>query len=293
VSSCAPRYSTSVGLLSTAPRDLTVSVVVYNPDVAILAKTLASLASSVRDACQAGVIRGAEVDLVDNGSAPSDIERALETARIADGEEGLRARIVRGHGNVGYGRGHNLSIRPARSDYHLVLNPDVVVATDAVRNAVAYLSTNERVVMVAPDARNENGEQQYLAKAYPSVLVLFLRSFAPMWMRRRYRTLMDRYELRDAIDAGEPVTVPLASGCFMFSRTASLQTIGGFSPAYFLYFEDHDLSRRLRELGDIVYLPDVRIVHYGGNASRKGWKHLRMYVASAFTFFQRHGWRIA
>ena len=85
--------------------------------------------------------------------------------------------------------------------------------------------------------------------------------------------------------------VPIVSGCFMFFRRDVLDAVGGFSPDYFLYFEDFDLSLRVSKVARIAYVPAVRIVHHGGDAARKGLKHIWMFTRSAVTFFNTHGWR--
>jgi hypothetical protein len=95
---------------------------------------------------------------------------------------------------------------------------------------------------------------------------------------------MDAEVLRD---------VPLASGCFMFARRDELAAVGGFSPDYFLYFEDYDLSIRLRRRSRIAYVNRVRIVHHGGEAAKKGRTHVRLFLTSALRFFRTHGWKIA
>jgi len=69
--------------------------------------------------------------------------------------------------------------------------------------------------------------------------------------------------------------------------------IGGFADAFFLYFEDFDLSLRAAAAGRLAYVPSVRIVHHGGHAARKGLRHVFLFVGSAMTFFGRHGWRWA
>jgi len=57
-------------------------------------------------------------------------------------------------------------------------------------------------------------------------------------------------------------------------------------------FEDFDLSLRFARQAAIAYVPAVRIRHAGGDAAGKGWAHRGMFIRSAFTFFQRHGWRL-
>ena len=144
-------------------------------------------------------------------------------------------------------------------------------------------------VLLAPVGSGADGTSLYLAKAFPSVWALALRAFAPLWLRRRSRAVA-RYELRD--QPSEIVRpVPLVSGCCMWVRRAVYDEVGGFDDSYFLYFEDFDLSLRLKAQGDLAYVSDMKIEHYGGNAARKGPKHIRMFLASSYKFFRTHGWK--
>ncbi len=177
--------------------------------------------------------------------------------------------------------------------YHLILNPDAILDPTALSEAIRFLEANADVGLLAPDVHGSAGERQYLCRRYPSVLVLLLRGFAPGWVKRRFSGLLERYELRDRMDAEIVRDVPIASGCFMFARRAALSAIGGFSPAYFLYFEDYDLSMRIRRSSDIAYVSRVRIVHHGGDAAKKGGPHVRLFLASGLRFFRTHGWKIA
>lgn len=270
---------------------LDVSIVVYHTPEVELRETLRSLRSALDRASRTGLLDGATVWLVDNGSAPGAVERCLADL-VAGAPVWLRHEIVRGHGNVGYGAGHDLAIARSTGAYHLVLNPDVVLDQDAIAASLRYLAAHPEVGMVTPRGTDRTGEPLFLCKRYPSVLVLGLRGFAPPALRRRFRARMERYEMRD-LPAHAPATgIPIASGCFMLARGPALRSIGGFSSRYFLYFEDFDLSLRFRRVADIAYVPEVRIVHGGGNAARKGWVHQREFVRSAVTFFGTHGWRL-
>lgn len=83
--------------------------------------------------------------------------------------------------------------------------------------------------------------------------------------------------------------MPLVSGCFIFARTKSLKQIGGFDERFFLYFEDFDLSMRLKRKD---YFPEIQIYHKGGNSSKKGFLHVRLFVISAIRFFMKFGWKL-
>lgn len=270
---------------------LTVSVVTYHPDLGMIAATLASLRPAALAALRAGCVGHVLVELIDNGC---DDPHALEaTARAALGEApGLALRMLHGHGNVGYGRGHNLSILTDAGGYHLVLNPDVLLDEDALVQGIRFLEANADVGMIAPHVRDAAGAQQYLCRDYPTVFLLFLRGFAPAPVRRLFRRYMEAHELRGRIGDQVVRDVPLISGCFMLGRREVLRRVGGFSPEYFLYFEDSDLSLAVRRVAGVAYVPSMRIVHFGGGAARKGMAHVRMFMAAAGTFFRRNGWKL-
>jgi GT2 family glycosyltransferase len=274
-----------------ARTDLTVSLVVYELDKEALEQTLASLRCALESGIDAGIIESVSVDIVDNGSNAPAL-RSMVKRIFPRVQHPLATHVMSGHGNVGYGKGHNISILRARSAHHLVVNPDVILSPSAIIEAISYLRENESAVLLTPEVCGPSGEKQYLCRQYPSLFLLYLRAFAPNWLRRPFIEQLNAYELRESVATAAPVSVPLATGCFMFARTDALQRIGGFSPAFFLYFEDYDLSLRLRDLGEIVYVPSVRITHFGGNASKKGWRHVRMFARSAMIFFNSHGWRI-
>jgi len=197
-----------------------------------------------------------------------------------------------GHGNLGYGKANNLVIPELASDFHLVMNPDVEVAEDAIGAALRSFGAHPEVGLVAPAVFGAGGERQYLCKRYPSLWVLFLRGFAPRFLHGLFRRSLDAYEMRDAIADRYVARVPLASGCFMAVRTALFRQLGGFDPGYFMYFEDYDLSVRLARECQLAYEPAVRIVHRGGDAAGKGAQHILWFARSAGRFFSRHGWKV-
>jgi GT2 family glycosyltransferase len=272
--------------------ELSVSIVVFRPDLGELAATLSSLGVAAERARAAGVLDRLELWLVDNGGGVgAELEDTLAAA-LARFEPWLTVETLSSHGNVGYGRGHNLAITRSGARYHLVLNPDVILEPDALVEGLRYLESHAEVGLIAPRVYGATGTRQYLCKRYPSVIVLALRGFGPTALRRRFGRMLDRYEMRDLPDDAPTSPIPIASGCFMLCRRQPLAVIGGFSPDYFLYFEDFDLSLRFARQAAIAYVPAVRIRHAGGDAAGKGWAHRSMFIRSGVTFFRRHGWKL-
>ena len=274
---------------------LSVCIVTYEPDPAVLAATLASLDAAL-STLQAERGCTASVRIVDNSAAAAP---RLPAQRRFDGP----LRLIHGQGNIGFGRAHNLCLAETDGvgELHLVLNPDVELAADALVAAVDFMREHEDCVLASPASRDEDGTPQHLCKRHPSVLDLALRGFAPAWLKRRFDARLARYEMREkagqedesgAVTAGAHRDVPIVSGCFMLLRGEAFRRLGGFDPRFFLYFEDFDLSLRAAGLGRIVHVPAIRIVHHGGHAARKGWKHIRMFARSGFQFFDKHGWKL-
>ena len=272
------------------PVRLSAAIVAYRTDADTLHRCLASLARSALAARAGGLLSAIDLHLIDNGAPqwPSIDARTLAAWPASLGVPALWS----GQGNVGYGAANNLVLAELRSDYHLVMNPDVEVAEEAVAAVLRAFRAHPEAGLLAPAVLGSDGQRQYLCKRYPSLWVLFLRGFAPGFARRMFRSSIERYEMRDSIGEAYLSKVPLASGCFMAVRTALFRKLGGFDPGYFMYFEDYDLSLRIGRDAKVVYSPRARIVHHGGEASRKGWRHVVWFLRSAWRFFATHGWKI-
>ncbi|MBZ5790188.1 glycosyltransferase family 2 protein [Burkholderia contaminans] len=275
------------GVTDGSVNRLSVSVVVYRPDANVLARTFGSLCLAVEETCKSRPGFAVDLFVIDNGG----LGDAGPNPAMLDAA-GIRLMTVSGHGNVGYGRGHNLAIERAGGDYHLILNPDIDIEPDALTHALNFFDAHPDVGLLTPRIDDGNGHLQYLCRRYPTMLDLAVRGFMPARFRRFFSSRLSRYEMRDVINNRDIVwNPPIVSGCFMLFRTGILKRLGGFDPRYFLYFEDYDLSLRTLEQARVAYVPEVRVSHYGGGASRKGFAHIRMFAVSAFKFFNRFGWK--
>ena len=252
------------------------------------------LALAIGAAREDGVVKSVAIALIDNSEDPKIAEEVTRLGKKRFGDSCVQLHFLHGHANIGYGIAHNLMLNGTGADYQLVLNPDVDLAPDAIINAIRWLDAHPEVGALAPAVTKPDGTPDFLCKRYPAVFDLLLRGFAPAFMRRWFRKRLDRYDMRDLIDPGknEPVhDVPVMSGCCMLVRRKAIDTTGGFDPKFFLYFEDFDWSVRLNKVTQTAYLPSFQVVHHGGGAARKGWKHIGWFAKSALRFYGKHGWR--
>lgn len=272
---------------------VSLSIVVFDSPIDELRRCISCVFASIHF-YQSKVSRHSEFVLfiVNNGS-----QDLVEFEQADWGSEGLtnnRCRIclIQGHGNIGYGAGHNkaFELAPDNYDVHVYMNPDVLIDVEAIKEGISFLGANQDVAAVSPKCRNHTGGTQYLCKRFPSVLDLALRGFAPRLLTRIFDSRLSAYEMRELDNVVFFAGVQIISGCFMMCRGSAIQKVRGFDSRYFLYFEDFDLSCRLRAEGKLAYLSTMQIIHGGGNAARKGIRHILMFSRSAIRFFNAHGW---
>lgn len=279
---------------TVVPSSLQVSIVTFRPDWHLLERCLRKLALAIGAARESGVLRTVHVALVDNSADRTIAAKVIELGRIRFADSGVQVSYVHGHANIGYGAAHNLALHGSGADYHLVLNPDVELAADALLNAVRWMNAHPDVGAIAPQVKRRDGTRDYLVKRKPAVLDLALRGFMPRVGRLLFRHRLDRYEMRDVIDADperDVVDVAAMSGACMLLRRRAVDQTGGFDPRFFLYFEDYDWTVRLNKVTRTAYVPSFEVVHHGGGASRKGMRHVGHFVKGGWRYYRKHGWK--
>lgn len=193
--------------------------------------------------------------------------------------------------NMGYGRASNLGIRKAielGSDYHIVMNPDLIFNPEVIDNLKSYADNNPDVVYILPQIVDAGGTVQPLCKLLPRPVDLIVRRFLPIVgpMKR----INDRYTLSGS-GYDRIINPPCLSGCFMFMRTSALKENNiEFDERFFLYCEDFDIIRRLHRVGKTIYYPYERVTHREMKESYRNMKMLFVHVRSACRYFNKYGW---
>ena len=200
-----------------------------------------------------------------------------------------KVKYIYGHGNVGYGKAHNLALCEALnmgSSYHLILNPDISFDDDLLKTLESFMNSHQNVGVCMPDVVYPNGQRQYLCKLLPTPLDMFGRRLLPKkWMTKRN----DRFEMHET-GYNQVRNVPLLSGCFMFLRMSVIKEVGLFDDRFFMYFEDYDLIRRIRRVSKTVFYPKAQIVHHHAREHRSNKRLLWISIQSASRYFNKWGW---
>lgn len=262
--------------------DLTVSIVLYKPDMEKLVGCLQSLY---------GCKLNWWLHLIDNSPEPMD---AAFMAKLDK-----RVSYTHGHGNIGFGGGHNLAIHPHVQDarYWLVLNPDAYFGNGLLEELVERMDADEAIGLSIPHIRNPDGTTQLVNKRLPTPSIYFLRPFVAKmtWLMKTpvakdMLTLWMRRFLLQDMDLERPLVCPFISGCFMFFRGSMLAELKGFDERYFLYMEDLDISRRAAQRGLNVVFSDITCYHHWERAAYKSRKLFMVLIQSCVKYFNKWGW---
>ncbi len=268
---------------------LSASLVLYKPDLDTLERTLFALQEAGLVAKDLYSVQLA-LTLVDNSCDPALHERLclwLDERRTAMPDWSVQ--LLQSPGNVGYGRGNNLVIDRIDSDYHLVVNPDLFVASDALREALRFLEENRDTGLLTPAVFGEDGERHYLCKRHPTLLIMFLRSFSPKRLQSWFKPTLAEFQMLDC-DYDKPIfDVEYPTGSCMFFRTSVLKRIKGFDPDYFLHYEDADIGRRALRVGSVIYVPAVRVVHQWARDTHRTWASRWVTIRSGLLYWYKWG----
>ena len=192
--------------------------------------------------------------------------------------------------NPGFGAAHNIAIKKAIEDgssYHFVINPDVYFEKDVITPMIDYMKTNPNIGMIMPEVLNTDGSVQNLPKLLPNPLSIVLRKLKKP--TSFYQKFINKYELR-FVKRNKIYNAPILSGCFTLLNLNAIKEIGGYDDSYFMYFEDWDLSRRMTEMYETIYFPKVSIYHDYNSGANKSFYLFKIYLKSAFHYFNKWGW---
>jgi GT2 family glycosyltransferase len=212
----------------------------------------------------------AEVILVDNHSEDGSAEAAESFGWV---------RLIRNEENLGYARANNIGIEAARGDFFLFLNADTVVPEGSLPTLLAELEARPGAGAIGPALVRENSRIQ----------VSFGREvnfISELW-QKFFRNPYYRTVLRSTSRARE---VGWLSGACLLARRSAVEGAGGFDKNFFLYFEDIDLCRRMREKGyRLVFFPGVKVIHVGGASTSQGkWRSRLEYRRSQIQYYRKH-----
>lgn len=215
-------------------------IIVHRNGPETLLRTLDALAAAIDPARD-------EIFVTDNGSSDDSL------ARVRDAHPAVR--IIENGCNMGYAAAINQAVPRSDSPFLLFLNNDAFVRPGLFDRLAAIFDENPKAGIIGPLMVSETDEPQRCFGVEPTVA-------GEAGLRRSERR-------RPPLPAAEVASVDWISGACMAVRRAAIVEAGSIDSGFFFYFEDVELSIRLRRAGWLALLDQgSRVVHRMGTSTR-------------------------
>jgi N-acetylglucosaminyl-diphospho-decaprenol L-rhamnosyltransferase len=199
------------------------------------------------------------------------------------------ARLIRNSENVGFARACNQGILASDGECVVLINPDTLVERDFFEGLKEFFDQSPRAGVAGPKIVDGKSNLQLSARKELNFVSGFLGRTSLLTRLFPKSPLVRRLFPATEKLAG-PTAVDWVSGACMAIRRRTLEEIGPMDERFFMYFEDADLCRRVREAGWLVYyLPQVEVLHHTGASSRSKPRAVWNLHKSAFLYHRKHG----
>lgn len=170
--------------------------------------------------------------------------------------------LIRNGKNMGFGYAHNQARAKAQGHYLLILNNDTeLLAETRLSELINYMDHHHEVGVLGVKQVDQD---------LKSIGPVAFRHF-PDLKRIAAQYLFNR-KFHDEFQENYPAYHPVAhvNGAWMLFRKLAFEVVGGFSPEFFLYYEDTDICFKLYKKGYlIIYTSNHSIRHAGGESAKK------------------------
>lgn len=203
-----------------------------------------------------------QIFVVDNASSDNSVS---EIKRLYP-----KVNLLQSSTNLGFAKANNLALKKLTSEYILILNPDVKVLPGTLKYMLQFMEGNIDVGAASCKVELTSGKLDWASH----------RGFPTPWASFLYFIFKNDslYHLTNK-DMDKAHEVDGIAGAFFLTRKSVLEKVGLFDEDYFMYAEDLDLCYRIKKAGDeqgsshakhnykIMYVPEVKIIHYKGATS--------------------------
>jgi N-acetylglucosaminyl-diphospho-decaprenol L-rhamnosyltransferase len=226
-------------------------------------------------ACVAPLAAADDVNVVvvDNASGDASLDAVL----------GLPVLAVQLRRNGGFAHGCNAGWRLGDAPFVLFVNPDAVLRPDDLGRLARVLEENPRIGAIAPRIVGADGGLHWSQRRFPRLRSVYAQALF------LHRLMPSADELvRDEHAYARPGSPDWVSGACILVRRDLLERLGGFDEGFFMYCEDIDLCRRLRDAGyDVRFEPAAVAVHVGGASTPAG-SMLPVLASSRLHYARKH-----
>lgn len=222
-----------------------------------------------------------EVIVVDNGS---DKDEAFILKKMYKDY----IKTIRCENNIGFAGGNNLGIREVyenkKSKYVLLLSNDTKVEPNFLGEMIKDAENDSNIGIVGPKILNPDYSLQLSCWKYHSYLNVFAKSFLGVSCFYKYYSIKKNKEKKE-VDV-------ILGACLLFEKEV-LKKVGLLDEKIYLYSEETDICYRAKKYGyKIIYCPNSKIIHYGGQGTKNMLKSdliINSYRSKIYFFHKHYG----
>ena len=217
-----------------------------------------------------------EIIIIDNCSSDNSLSLIEKKKNVI---------LIKNSKNVGFGKACNQGVSVSNSDIILFLNPDVLFADNILFNSVNFYKKSDYAVLGIKQI-DENGIVNRTCARNPNIKNILNQSLGLSNINSK---IFLSYKMSDWNHL-KTKEVDHVIGSFYLISKEIFKCVGGFDEDFFLYYEDYDLSLKIRKLNKkIIFWADEFIVHKGGASSEQILaKRLFFSQKSKLIFFKKH-----
>ncbi len=217
-----------------------------------------------------------EIIVVDNAS--TDGSAALIVQHFPT------VRLIKQAENRGFGAGNNAGATDANGEFLFLLNTDTLLTSDVLPPLITLMKADPMVGIIGTKLLNADGTLQLSVADEISLA----GEYKTLRQLKQYTDLQQRDAIEQKFQRVQ--TVDIVIGAAFFIRRSLFETLNGFDETFFMYFEESDLCQRSRDRGwQVLYTPDVAIIHLGGYSVSKVSDRMRLeYRRSQLYYYQKH-----
>lgn len=224
---------------------------------------------SLLDDCLLSVRRSTDIKIivVDNGSSDDSdkvVSKYKNTILISKNE------------NIGFAAACNEGAKFVTDDYILFLNPDAALYNNTIQKTIEFMnnSINHEYVVCGVRLVDESGKVQRGCARFRTPVNIFLTALGVTKIFPSFGYSMQEWDHLDSREVDHVI------GAYYFIRNKTFIELGGFDERFFVYLEDLDLSKRIKQMGyKSYYLTETSAYHLGGGTSSKN-KSGRLFYAA-------------
>ncbi len=191
--------------------------------------------------------------------------------------------------NVGFGGGNNLGAKYAKGEYLFFLNPDTLIFPDTIDELSKFLDKNKKCSVVAPLLLDPQ-ENPYPIQG-SSILTPLRAIFSLSFLNKLFpHNAIAKEYWQTGWDKTKIKELEVVPGTAFMIRKEVYDEVEGFDEHFFLYFEEYDLCKRIKEKGYLLYInPKAKIIHLWGKGGTNEAKNInKIFKQSRYYYFKKH-----